>query len=508
MAGNETLEALLTESATDQQEVTDQLGYQVRRAVEVLVQRLDGIDKDRGRTLLEGVGEKRLYEGALTVMMRLVFLFSAEERGMLLLGDPLYDQYYAVSTLRAQLRETADQYGEEVLERRRDAWSRLLATFRLVYGGSNHDRMTLPAYGGRLFDPDAYPFLEGRARGTSWEDTPAQPLPIDNRTVLHLLEAFQVLQVKVPGGGPAEPRRLSFRALDVEQIGHVYEGLLDHTAVRASEPVLGLAGTKNSEPEVALSELEALAANGEDTLLEFLKKETGRSTSALRKGLAQELVVFDLGRFRAACDNDEALLERVRPFAGLVRDDGFGYPVVITTGSVYVTAGADRRETGTHYTPRSLTEPIVQHALDPLVYRGMADGVDPTPETLITPPEILELKVCDMAMGSGAFLVQAVRYLPEKLVEAWQRIEEANTGRLVITPEGDLSTGDPTEQPILRDAEERLALARRIVCDRCIHGVDINPMAVEMGKLSLWLTTIWSGSSTTYTASHRSNLLA
>ena len=63
--------------------------------------------------------------------------------------------------------------------------------------------------------------------------------------MLHLLEALQILQVKVPGGGPAERAGFSFRALDIEQIGHVYEGLLDHTAVRAAEPVLGLAGTRD-----------------------------------------------------------------------------------------------------------------------------------------------------------------------------------------------------------------------------------------------------------------------
>ena len=66
-------------------------------------------------------------------MMRLVFLFSAEERGLLLLGDPLYDQHYAVSTLSELLRERADQHGEEILGHRHDAWCRLLATFRAVY---------------------------------------------------------------------------------------------------------------------------------------------------------------------------------------------------------------------------------------------------------------------------------------------------------------------------------------------------------------------------------------
>ena len=140
---DETLEHLLAQSAEDQQEVTDQLGYQVRRAVEVLIQSLDKADQAHGGALLADVPEERLYESALTIMMRLVFLFCAEERELLLLGDELYDKNYAVSTLREQLRETADNHGEEILERRHDAWSRLLTTFRVVYGGVQHDREVL-----------------------------------------------------------------------------------------------------------------------------------------------------------------------------------------------------------------------------------------------------------------------------------------------------------------------------------------------------------------------------
>ena len=95
-----------TKSAANQQEVTDQLGYQVRKAVEVLIQSLDQADQDHGRKLLADVNEEVLYESALTVMMRLVFLFCAEERE-LLSGQavPVYDQNYSVSTLRKQLRE-------------------------------------------------------------------------------------------------------------------------------------------------------------------------------------------------------------------------------------------------------------------------------------------------------------------------------------------------------------------------------------------------------------------
>ena len=489
---NETLEAMLAASANNQQEVTDQLGYQVRQAVEVLVQSLDRMDKDRNRTLLGNLGEPELYEAALTVMMRLVFLMSAEERDMLLLGEPLYDQNYAISTLQATLREQADQHGEEVLDRRHDAWSRLLAVFRVVYGGVEHQDLRLPAYGGHLFDPDRYPFLEGRVAGTSWRTHAAEPLSINNRTVLHLLEALQFLQVKVQGGGPAERRRLSFRALDVEQIGHVYEGLLDHTAKRALAPYIGLFGSREHETEVELAEVETLAAKDEATLLDLVVEKTGRSRNAIKNVLANSPMPkrFSRDSLLAACDNDQPLFERVLPFAGLLRTDTFGNPVVITAGSVYVTQGSDRRSTGTHYTPRSLTEPIVQHTLDPLVYIGPAEGKPQEEWQLCTAAEILNLKVCDMAMGSGAFLVQVCRYLSTKLVEAWEHAEQRLPGKPKITPEGLPSTGAPNEMLLPNDPNERLAIAMRIVCERCIYGVDKNPVAVEMAKLSLWLITL------------------
>src|SRR5207245_9412364 len=126
----------------------------------------------------------------------------------------------------------------------------------------------------------------------------------------------------------------------------------------------------------------------------------------------------------AVCDNNPALFERVLPFAGLLRTDTFDKPVVITAGSVYVTQGSDRRTTGTHYTPRSLTEPIVQHTLDPLVYIGPAEG-KPQEEWQLRPPsEILDLNVCDMAMGSGPFLVQVCRCRCHRLGAASDRADQ------------------------------------------------------------------------------------
>ncbi len=464
VSDDETLESMLAESAQNQQDVTDQLGYQVRKAVEVLVQALDRADQDHSRSLLAGVEESVLYEAALTVMMRLVFLFCAEERGLLLLGDPLFDQHYAVSTLREQLRETADQHGEEILERRHDAWCRLLSTFRAVHGGVKHERMTIPPYGGNLFDPDRFPFLEGRKRGTAWQAVTADPLPVNNRTVLHLLEALQVLQVRLPGGGPAEARKLSFQALDIEQIGHVYEGLLDHTAKRATEPTLGLAGTRDKtrdfEAEVPISKLEELLAKGKAELVKFLKEESGRSAQTLEKLLDRPLTPEEERRYQTACGvgrDAEKFWQRVKPFAALIRDDSFGYPVIIPAGSVYVTEGTDRRSTGTQYTPRSLTEPVVQYALEPLVYEGPAEGKPREEWKLRSPADLLNLKICDFACGSGAFLVQTCRYLSGLLVEAWEEVESRNPGPPRITPEGEVSDGLPEERLIPKDPDERLA---------------------------------------------------
>lgn len=487
VAADSTLLALLKESASDQQEVTDQLGYQVREAVEVLVQSFDAILQESQGVALKGIPPTTVYDAALTIMMRLVFLFSAEERGLLHLGKPLYDDNYAVSTLQEQLQEVADQNGEEVLERRYDAWTRLLATIRAVHGGIQHQDLLMQAYGGSLFDPDRYPFLEGRAAGSNWRIQSAEPLPVNNRVVLHLLNSLQRLRTKT--GGAAETRRVSFRALGVEQIGHVYEGLLDHTAQRAAEVVLGIRGTRSKEPEIPLSTLEQLLVKGEEALLDHLKEETGRSLPALRKEL-NNTSVLDEHKLLVACRQDEALLARLRPFACLIREDSFERPWVVLPGSVFVTTGTTRRSTGTHYTPPSLTEPIVRHTLEPLVYVGPAEGLPKEEWKLKSPKEILELKVCDMAMGSGAFLVQACRYLAERLVESWENEEKAHPGQVLITPDGKFSEGAPSDRLVPVEAAERIAIARRVVADRCLYGVDINPMAVEMAKLSMWLITV------------------
>ena len=487
----ERIAQLFERSRNDQVEVTKRLGDQVRRAVEILIHSVDRIDRERGGGLLERKDghEKHLYNGALTFMMRLVFLFSAEERKILLPEHEEFQQHYGILGLYDALRDLADQNGEEVLERRHDAYVRLLATFRAVHEGIRHQDFGMPAYGGTLFDPDRYPFLEGRAQedGRTQSLGEARPLPIDNRTVMHLLQSLQFLQLRLPGTGPVESHRLSFRALSVEQIGHVYEGLLDHTGLRAGETLIGLRANKGRESVHPLAPVERARAQGKDELVELLHELTGRAQTALERDLETRDVELD-HLLAYSCDSDEKLVERLRPLAALLECDAFGYPVVFPEGSVYVGAGTDRRSSGTHYTPPSLTEPIVRHTLEPLVYDGPAEGKERAEWKLRTPDEILALKVCDPAMGSGAFLVQACRYLSERLRESWKEHGAPTTAHPTL-PLGGLPEGQMDEEFLAAaDGEQRIQ-AMRLIAERCLYGVDINPMAVEMAKLSLWLET-------------------
>jgi hypothetical protein len=474
LPSDETLANLLADSTSKQQEVADQLGNQVLRAVELLIATLDEQDRDRRGELLQGLASAEVYRGAVSVMMRLIFLFVAEERRLLPIEDRRYAEALAATTLRSQLQERADRYGEDPLERSTAAWYRILALFRAVHGGIEHEALRLPAYGGGLFDPDRFPFLEGRPPDSDWQHQAAHPLPVDDRTMLHILEALQTLEQ----GGPRV--LLSYESLDVEQIGHVYEGLLDHTAVRITDAALALAG--KHEPEIPLGEIEQLADQGRDPLIEALVKRTGRTANQITKGLETPPDDERRARLRARCSADVALLESVLPYQALLRDDLRGEPLVLLPGSLFVTEALDRTESGTYYTPRSLAEDVVRYALEPVVYHpGPAQEGDPAKWKLKPAGELLDLKVADITTGSGAFLVASCRYLAARLQEAW----EIEAGGSDVGLAGPVS---PTDRPA--DPLEREQLALRLVAERCLYGVDKNAMAVEMAKLSLWLITL------------------
>lgn len=254
---------------------------------------------------------------------------------------------------------------------------------------------------------------------------------------------------------------------------------------------IGLTGSKKAKnPNLPLSELESARMDGEDILVALVKETTERSESAIRNALARPVDEAVFGRLLAVCGGDTTLAERIRPFANLVRTDAWGDPIVYREGAFMVTLGADRRETGTHYTPKSLTESIVETTMEPVAYMGPAEGEPREEWKLKTPAELLDLKICDPAMGSGAFLVQACRWLAERLVEAWAAEEVAGK---FVTAEGEVLDRPGGADPMPKDLDERLLTARRLVAERCLYGVDVNPLAVELAKLSIWLVTLAKG---------------
>ncbi|WP_239149324.1 BREX-1 system adenine-specific DNA-methyltransferase PglX [Streptomyces sp. SID12501] len=489
----ETLVGLLKASLAAGEDVTEALGVQVRQAVELLVDAIGRADVravERGAPGLHasGVSAGEVYRGAVAVMMRVVFLLFAEERGLLPADNEVYARSYSARFLRDELKARADEEGETSLEHTTSAWHRLIALFHAVHGGVDHpgSGFHLPAYDGSIFDPDKYPWLE--------RTTPL--LPIDDRTVLHMLQAVQ--EVRVGRGKDREVRTLSFRALDVEQIGYVYEGLLSFDGRRATEHMAGLIGPEGLEHEVGLRELETLAAKAGGSLKtlaasiheKWKDPKPPATTGQLEKKLAP-LGTEDATEARRrlnAVTKDPALTERLLPFVGILRDDLRGLPTVIPNGALYVTESSLRKNTGTHYTPRFLAEEVVLHALEPLVYEpGPLQTADTGEWRLKSADQILDLKVADIAMGSAAFLVAACRYLGDRLIEAWESEGRADAmayraGRAVDA----VTAVDAEQDPVVVEA-------RRQIIEHCLYGVDINPMAVEMAKLSLWLVSMDPG---------------
>ena len=375
-----------------------------------------------------------IYEGLLTVLLRLVFLLYAEDRDLIpsrndAAARTFYDQGYALRGLHARLLDDAAR-NPDTMEERLGGWGQLLALFRLLHAGDGTG--WIRPRGGSLFDPDAFPFLEGRV---TTAELPRIPCVTDG-TVLRMLDGLMMLKGE----------RLSYRTLDVEQIGSVYETVMGFSVEPASGPVLAIRAGKHNRTPVFV-DLAALAARKGEDRLRFLKEEAERGQISARQQKA----------IKEATGADE-LAAALEPIA-----DERGSPGkrVLPAGTPLLQPTEERRRTGSHYTPRTLTEPIVRHALAPAFERL---GPEATPE------QVLDLKICDPAMGSGAFLVEACRQLATRLTEAWARW---TASRLTIP----------------HDEDEDLH-ARRLVAQRCIYGVDRNPLAVDLARLSLWLATL------------------
>lgn len=418
------LPALLARSRQYQGRVSATLAAQVLDALYELLRGFAAADGLVSGDLLRDPVARRpneVYDSLLTVLLRFVFLLFAEDRG-LLPQSGLYGGNYSVHGLFERLRADAERY-PDTMDQRFGAWTGLLALFRAAHGGCRHPEMAMPARRGHLFDPARFPFLEGH------EGKP--PLLADG-VVFRVLERLLLL----------DGERLSYRTLDVEQIGSVYQTMIGFGLEVARGVSIALRPAKAHGAPVFV-DLDALLAT-----------EPGKRAETLQRLTDHKLTGAPANALKAAASVPDLLAALEKKVARRAS------PGPLPPGSLLLQPTDERRRSGSHYTPRALTAPIVRKTLEPILARF---GGQPTPQ------QILDLKVCDPAVGSGAFLVEACRQLGDALVAAWA----AHGGKPVIPPD-----------------EDELLHARRLVAQRCLYGVDRNPMATDLAKLSLWLATL------------------
>ena len=420
---------ILKASREYQNTVSNALREQVLSSLRELLRGFEHADRIADGKILSDYRREHLqevYVGLVTALMRMVFILFAEERGLLPMENDLYASSYSLSHLYAQLMEDRGRYGDG-LDDRYGAWGRITTLFRLLHDGVKASGgLHLPERRGDFFNPDAFPFLEGRGRGSARQVGVSLTVPrVSDGVVFRVIDLLLVLAGE----------RLQYRGLDVEQIGSVYEGLMGFELQVAVGESLCL------KPEHVVVNLEELLWQAGPDRLKTLKANAGLD---LKDKSGNEV--------KAAKSLDElqaALSRRISE-----RQAGR-----IGKNSLYLQPGDERRKSGSHYTPKSLTSPIVETTLRPVLER-----LGPN----VTPKQLLELKICDPAMGSAAFLVEACRQLADHLVAAWRR------------------TGTMPDFPLDENPELH---ARRLIAQKCLYGVDKNPLAVDLARLSMWLVT-------------------
>ena len=426
---SERLPAVLANSRKFQNVVSTQLANQVLEALYELLRGFQAANDQTQGELLRPILARDpdvVYRGLLTTLLRMVFILYAEDRG-LLSNDAVYLNYYSITGLYERLRIDDGQY-PDTMDQRFGAWAQLLTLFHLIYSGGSHGALRIPAREGYLFDPERYPFLEGRHTAND----PVQIPRVPDGVIFRVLSKLMLL----------DGERISYRTLAVEQIGSVYEAIMGFELHLAQGPSIAIKPVKRHGAPTTINLEELLRTAAGSRARWFTEKTDQKLTGQAADALKSATTVNDL----------MAALER--KIASAVT------PAVVAKGTMIFQPSDERRRSGSHYTPSSLTGPIVQAALEPVLKQL---GDNPTPE------QILALKVCDPAMGSGAFLVEACRQLGDALVRAWHAHNQV---------------------PFVPPDEDEALLAQRQVAQRCLYGVDKNPMAADLAKLSLWLATL------------------
>ncbi|WP_395095196.1 Eco57I restriction-modification methylase domain-containing protein [Armatimonas sp.] len=520
-----TLVTAIQDSRRGQAELSAELGERVRRAVELLIQ-------SHGEALTKAdLAPRDIYLAATRIIMRMVVALFAEARDLLPRDNPIYHGSYGLQGLRESLERVGS---EERLRHRHAAWPRVIALFSLIYHGSHHPLLSVPAYGGGLFTPGK-PEGEGVSRVLAVFENP-EHAPGDD-VVSRLLELLCKSRVKVRQGGGSVwvPTPVDFSDLSSEYIGILYEGLLDYELRCAEEPVVFVG--IGDEPALPLSRLEGMDDKTLTALLkEFKKKNKAAAGGDEEEASAEveeteaeeedaegdetEMPEPDEEEVLSADDARKAARDRARQWAlRAVQADGKKPKArrgsaaqlalgggedpqtakaadallrrVILPGEWFLVRwGGTRKGAGTFYTRPALAVPTVQRTLRPLAYDG---------EIPRSPEAILALKVCDTSMGSASFLVAALGFLSTALWSSlfhhgWLVRDEA--ANRLVAPEQDSRPAwfqqTLTGLPIDADLAETYVRSRlkRHVVERCLYGVDLDPLAVELGRLALWVETM------------------
>lgn len=446
------LKELAEESHKKQIEITDKLGSQVRESVIKFIKILDRANKESKSELLYGVPNDTIYQMSVSTIIKLVFVLYAEQKSMLPHGELLYDKAYGLHTLMSLLNE---QKASEELAHRSDAYQQILALFNIIYHGSNHPDMLSPRYGGEIFDPQKFSLLL---------DERFEP---KNEEIYEILWLLTHAEGKI--GKETITQSFSYHSLNVEHIGYIYEGLLAYSVDRSGQTPLIKFAPKGNEYAIKADELLHVS---DDKLGEFIKNNTQQNKAPTAKQLENRFTP-DQDALEKLAVLEPEYQESLKPYASLIHE-------VVPSFSLYLSTSTKRRATGAHYTPEALTAKMVKTTLDPHLYDEQG--------TLKSAKEILSLKIADIAMGSGAFLVQTIRYMSERLVEAWQQALNATEASLGMPYA--LPCTSSASLPIPKEYDEQKRYAKRFVARECIYGVDINPLAVEIAKISIWLETL------------------
>ena len=419
-------------------EVSGDLKYALRKSIELLGNEAILWLKRQNEGVYEGCTDpEQLTLECLRYMYRLLFLFYIESRpdlGYAPMGSDVYRLGYSLESLRDM--DTAELGSEEDKESTYISES-LDRLFEMVWEGypKREDASQLQLSG------DQEPFYN------SFRLTPLKAhlfdparLPLLKRVRFRnvvLREVIELMSLSKAGQGK-QRGRVSYAQLGINQLGAVYEALLSFRGFFAEEDLY----------EVQPAPKQGRAASSNDD------EETDENESSPTQASGQTHDELEVGHFVNAQQRNNYRAEEI------VAEPGTGLPKRYRKGSfLYRLAGRDREKSASYYTPESLTHCLVKYALKELLPGKTAD-------------QILGLNVCEPAMGSAAFLNEVVNQLAQAYLERKQQ----ETGRSI--PHDQFATE-------LQKVKMRLA-------DRNVFGVDLNPVAVELAEVSLWLNSIFT----------------